>query len=55
VTKKDYIAFAKAIKEEQEQGSFHASLDSLVNRICDIFVADNPRFDREKFLKACDG
>jgi hypothetical protein len=48
-TKKDFIAAAKtiaAITDKNEQ-------KTVANNFCDIFSKQNPRFDKTKFLKAC--
>ncbi len=46
MTRKDYIAIAKAIAG----GNFDR--EALVNRLCQVFKEDNPRFDAERFKKA---
>jgi hypothetical protein len=46
MTKKDYERIALAIKENTEPVA-------LVYHLMEIFEADNPRFDRTKFLTAC--
>ena len=56
MTRKDYVAIAEAIDL-----SWRHNLDlkpeyavkEVTCRIADVMDADNPRFDREKFLKAC--
>lgn len=55
MTRKDYVLIAAAIKAVTEEHS----ADSVVNgitwtaeRIADALARDNPRFDRERFLKA---
>ncbi|KKN69807.1 hypothetical protein LCGC14_0437530 [marine sediment metagenome] len=59
VTKKDYKAIAKAIYQNEESTPhleditdrlFHRS---LVEDLADYFATDDPRFNRDKFLKAC--
>lgn len=67
MTKKDYEAIAKELNHfrvdseiELDEGDmsteyrngFHNSLYIIVNRLCDVFEADNDRFDRERFRKA---
>lgn len=52
MTRKDYVAIAKAIEEQAELHDdvvVHAVADAIAN----VFSADNPRFDRGKFLTAC--
>ena len=48
-TKKDFIAAAKtiaAITDESEK-------KAVANNFCDIFAKQNTRFDKQKFLTAC--
>lgn len=45
LSKKHYIRFAKLFRENKEIGE-------LKNDIISYFEEDNPRFDRERFLKA---
>ncbi len=30
-------------------------MDAVVTAFADMFAADNPRFDRERFVRACEG
>jgi len=63
MSKKDYIKFAKVlsglkpVKTDTESvrcyGLRVSQWDKLVERIAEIFEADNPRFDKIKFYKAC--
>lgn len=46
MTRKHYEAIAKAISQGTDPVT-------LVDILCDIFEADNPRFDRFRFLEAC--
>lgn len=59
MTRKDYIAFAKAIKntldETGETLDHSPVMQKMVQKTADVFVADNPRFDRPKFIQACGG
>jgi hypothetical protein len=45
MTRKDYEAFAALLRDEEVSIKF-------AEKVADIFAADNPRFDREKFLIA---
>jgi hypothetical protein len=64
MTKKDYIAIAAAIKAaradvttKEPRYSQRDMLDGIslaVEHVADVFAADNPRFDRARFLAACD-
>jgi hypothetical protein len=62
MTKKDYIELAKLIRNEREYfadwqkhgiGTIQVPLDHFVNGLCYILKSDNPRFDKERFLEAC--
>jgi len=63
MTKKDYIKFAKVlnglkpVKTDTESvhcyGLRISQWDKLVERIADIFQNDNPRFNKNRFFKAC--
>ena len=46
MTKKDYVKLAAAIKEGGATPDF-------VEMLMEVLEADNPRFDRVKFLIAC--
>lgn len=56
MTKKHYIAIAAdiranlAMRERDEAEIF--GIESLARSLCDVFAADNPRFDRSRFLAA---
>jgi hypothetical protein len=55
MTRKDYVLIAAALREalHQSQGldADNTAL-SLVTAVADS-LGDNPRFDRDRFLKAC--
>ena len=57
MTKKDYIAIAQAISSQKPaQGSSGAQFEQwgdVANAIAGKLADDNPRFDRDRFLKAC--
>lgn len=61
MTKKDYIAIAKVVKEEYERYSPEdpericvlESLETIAINLAGVFSSDNPRFDRARFLQAC--
>jgi hypothetical protein len=60
MTKRDYIKFAEMLREQYERanGSGEQYPEQTIARvqdsIADLFAADNPRFDRERFAKACE-
>lgn len=56
MSKKDYEAIARAIKEELGPHISPPSrriIQKLARSLCGIFKADNPNFNRERFLIAC--
>lgn len=60
MTKKDFITFAKAIKDLRRfDSTYDKDGDAVVKvkhveEMCaDIFSRDNGRFDRDRFFKAC--
>ena len=66
MTRKNYIAFAKAtarqVQEVRSYGSLNverhaklAGINEIVGIAADLFAADNPRFDRDRFMTACFG
>ena len=70
MTRKDYEAIAGIIKDncEGRYCSHHTGISpsaewqsarGVVNRVAsqlaDYMATDNPRFDRDKFIQACDG
>ena len=46
MTRKDYILIAKAIQESTDK-------TEIAYAIATVLAADNPRFDRARFLAAC--
>ena len=60
--KQHYEAIAKIIKEntddhyDSEEGVCFDFLDTdLITQLVNYFEKDNPKFDKERFLKACGG
>jgi len=58
--KKDYVTFAEMLRAAPSFMAYTdsgvlAMVDHVRDRIADIFAADNPRFDRERFERACRG
>ena len=67
MTKKDYIKLAGVIRQAHEDVGALRPLDEdraalrrvegvarLQYLIADVLAADNPRFDRERFVEACE-
>ena len=46
-----YEAIAAVI--ERELPMYYQSIRDVAYRMADLFAGDNPRFNRERFLKAC--
>jgi hypothetical protein len=51
MTRKDYIIISKVIDKEINKPIFRVS--KLVESFCKEFEKDNPRFNADKFRKAC--
>lgn len=51
MSRKDYQAIADVIKASSGDVP---TLTAVAKGIADVFAADNPRFDRERFYDACD-
>jgi len=52
MTKKDYKLIASILKNANED-NYDLALTPLIKWFADDFQADNPRFDRARFLTAC--
>lgn len=60
MSKKDYVAIAALLRDHAETimdptQAPDIALRDLVDGVADLFAADNPRFDRERFLNAALG
>jgi hypothetical protein len=54
MTRKDYVAIARAFAKLQPfDGNLFDQWADDVRGIADVLAADNPRFDRQRFLFAC--
>lgn len=54
MTKKDYELIASQINGSRfYRNEQYIVTEFLVNRLANVFKADNPKFDRDKFLEAC--
>ena len=57
VSKKDFVAVAKILKEAREDWRGGTPVECLLNyieeQIADYFAAENSMFDRERFINAC--
>lgn len=49
MSKRDYQAIARAIHRNREGVS-----ENFIHDIADVLSADNPRFDRARFIEACE-
>lgn len=59
MSRKDYVAIAAAIRAEYKAVSdgpaLQRSVERVAERIANVLAADNPRFDRDRFLAAALG
>ena len=58
MTRKDYVLIAAAIKAAateypDERPDAEQQQEDVAFSIAEALASDNPRFDRERFLKAC--
>lgn len=51
-TRKHFKAVAKIIAGNRGQGVEY-TLDNIASELADYFATQNPRFDRNRFMKAC--
>lgn len=51
MTKKNYVQIAAILSEAGQYGD---PVDYITAELCDVFAQDNPRFDRERFIAACE-
>lgn len=55
MSKKDYTLIAKAIASTESEGTAReAATKRVASKIADALEADNPRFDRTRFMTACE-
>ena len=59
MTRKDYVAIAEAFADSRPSAvttpvQFYQWEDTR-NKVANVFAEDNPRFDRQRFYKACEG
>lgn len=52
MTRRHYVDVAKVIADEVES-SREAAAANIARGLADVFAADNPRFDRQRFYFAC--
>jgi len=52
VTKKDYVAIA-AVLRQADTAAPEKIVREIAEKLSEVFAADNPRFDRERFKTAC--
>lgn len=53
MTKKDYELIAREIKDGEMLGNAFETKNTIALKLAKALQAENPRFDKEKFLKAC--
>ena len=55
MTRKDYVVLARALsltKPKHDDGEPRAQWEHDLTVVCNALAADNPRFDRTRFLQA---
>ena len=52
MTRKDYVLIAKVLSNYTAEGGVTIERDEIARLLADAFSAENPRFDRTRFLKA---
>lgn len=55
MTKKDFVALAKAIRDVNENTVPACQFGALVDKLMDHCESRNAQFDRDRFEKACFG
>lgn len=59
MTKKTYIVVAKVLQNSYKMAgdspSSYKIVEYIAGQLVDMFAQDNPRFDRERFSRACRG
>lgn len=53
MTHKDYELIAKAVKQAGERTTGIAGVVQVAAELANALAGTNPRFDRERFIKAC--
>ena len=53
MTRKDYEMIAAAIERATHSDEPLSQAALIVSELANTFKADNPRFDAEKFIRAC--
>lgn len=64
-SRQDYVGIANVIDTtwrklldgavEARRFGIRYDMEAVINAFADMFAADNPRFDRERFVMACEG
>ena len=52
MTRKDYIAIAKVLNHYYRYSSIDLVAVGIAMGLADVFAADNPRFDADRFMAA---
>jgi len=55
MTRRDYIAIAQAVCKARQAGLEGQALAALIMELCKVMLADNQRFDVNRFDRACRG
>lgn len=52
--RRHYLAIADTLKDASTDDLFaYTETVRIANKLADLFMRDNPRFDRQRFLHAC--
>lgn len=58
MSKKDYQAMARVLYSVRRfapyEGGQEHMLSEVTREVANVFAADNPRFDRARFIEACE-
>ena len=52
MTRKHYEKVAQILRQQVEQGADRGTVAEIATELVSMFQADNPRFDRGRFLSA---
>lgn len=53
MSRKDYVRSANVIANAQKEPSDLVTAREIADGLADVFAADNDKFDRKRFLRAC--
>lgn len=54
LNKKHYIAIAKVLRDSRLEHDDFSDIDKdIEDKLVSLFMLDNPKFDKNKFIRAC--